>query len=61
MQVVLNSTQNGPELDTLKLIVSESKKRNKPTIVTLRVFAIRSLPSRRNPPACTYAAHRQSR
>src|SRR5215470_16381805 len=33
LKVVLNVTQNGPELDTLKLIVSEGKKHNKPTIV----------------------------
>jgi imidazolonepropionase-like amidohydrolase len=33
LKVVLNTTQNGPELDTLKLIVSEGKKHNKPTIV----------------------------
>lgn len=33
LKVVFNATQNGPELDTLKLIVSEGKKRNKPTIV----------------------------
>src|SRR5262245_29599217 len=33
LKVVLNTTQNGPELDTLKLIVAEGKKRNKPTIV----------------------------
>jgi len=33
LKVVLNSTMNGPELETLKLIVSEGKKHNKPTIV----------------------------
>src|SRR5262245_41255106 len=33
LKVVLNTTQNGPEVDTLKLIVAEGKKRNKPTIV----------------------------
>ena len=33
LKVVLNTTQNGPELETLKLIVSEGKKHNKPTIV----------------------------
>src|SRR5690349_4787074 len=33
LKVVLNVTQNGPEVDTLKLIVSEGKKRNMPTIV----------------------------
>ena len=33
LKVVLNTTQNGPELDTLKLIVAEGKKHNKPTIV----------------------------
>ena len=33
LKVVLNVTQNGPEVDTLKLIVAEGKKRNKPTIV----------------------------
>jgi imidazolonepropionase-like amidohydrolase len=33
LKVVLNSTQNGPELETLKLIVAEGKRRNKPTIV----------------------------
>jgi imidazolonepropionase-like amidohydrolase len=33
LKVVLNVTQNGPELDTLKLIVAEGKKHNKPTIV----------------------------
>jgi imidazolonepropionase-like amidohydrolase len=33
LKVVLNTTQNGPEVETLKLIVAEGKKRNKPTIV----------------------------
>jgi imidazolonepropionase-like amidohydrolase len=33
LKVVLNSTKNGPELETLKLIVSEGKKHNMPTIV----------------------------
>jgi len=33
LKVVLNTTQNGPEVETLKLIVSEGKKYNKPTIV----------------------------
>jgi imidazolonepropionase-like amidohydrolase len=33
LKVVLNTTQNGPEVETLKLIVSEGKKHNKPTIV----------------------------
>src|SRR5262245_26362989 len=33
LKVVLNATQNGPELNTLKLIVAEGKKRNMPTIV----------------------------
>jgi imidazolonepropionase-like amidohydrolase len=33
LKVVLNTTQNGPEIETLKLIVSEGKKVNKPTIV----------------------------
>jgi imidazolonepropionase-like amidohydrolase len=33
LKVVLNTTRNGPELDTLKLIVAEGKKHNKPTIV----------------------------
>jgi enamidase len=33
LKVVLNVTQNGPEIDTLKLIVSEGKKHNMPTIV----------------------------
>jgi imidazolonepropionase-like amidohydrolase len=33
LKVVLNSTKNGPELETLKLIVSEGKKVNMPTIV----------------------------
>src|SRR5262249_59725583 len=33
LKVVLNVTQNGPEVDTLKLIVAEGKKHNKPTIV----------------------------
>jgi imidazolonepropionase-like amidohydrolase len=33
LKVVLNVTQKGPEVDTLKLIVSEGKKRNMPTIV----------------------------
>ena len=33
LKVVLNITQNGPEVETLKLIVSEGKKRNMPTIV----------------------------
>jgi len=31
--VVLNTTQNGPEVETLKLVVSEGKKHNMPTIV----------------------------
>jgi imidazolonepropionase-like amidohydrolase len=33
LKVVLNSTQNGPELETLKLIVAEGKKVSMPTIV----------------------------
>jgi imidazolonepropionase-like amidohydrolase len=33
LKVVLNTTQNGPEVETLKLIIAEGKKRNKPTIV----------------------------
>src|SRR5215510_13198832 len=33
LKVVLNVTQNGPEVETLKLIVSEGKKVNMPTIV----------------------------
>jgi imidazolonepropionase-like amidohydrolase len=33
LKVVLNTTRNGPEIDTLKLIVSEGKKHNLPTIV----------------------------
>ena len=33
LKVVLNVTQNGPEVDTLKLIVAEGKKYNMPTIV----------------------------
>jgi imidazolonepropionase-like amidohydrolase len=33
LKVVLNTTMNGPEVETLKLIVSEGKKHNKPTIV----------------------------
>jgi imidazolonepropionase-like amidohydrolase len=33
LKVVLNTTPNGPEVDTLKLIVAEGKKHNKPTIV----------------------------
>jgi imidazolonepropionase-like amidohydrolase len=33
LKVVLNATKNGPELETLKLIVSEGKKHNMPTIV----------------------------
>ena len=33
LKVVLNATKNGPELETLKLIVSEGKKHNLPTIV----------------------------
>ena len=33
LKVVLNTTQNGPEVETLKLIISEGKKHNKPTIV----------------------------
>jgi imidazolonepropionase-like amidohydrolase len=33
LKVVLNTTQGGPELDTLKLVVAEGKKRNMPTIV----------------------------
>jgi imidazolonepropionase-like amidohydrolase len=33
LKAVLNTTENGPEVETLKLIVSEGKKHNKPTIV----------------------------
>ncbi|HEU4617714.1 MAG TPA: amidohydrolase family protein [Gammaproteobacteria bacterium] len=33
LKVVLNTTPNGPEIDTLKLIVEEGKKRGLPTIV----------------------------
>src|SRR6185436_1732938 len=33
LKVVLNTTMNGPEVETLKLIVSEGKKHNKPTFV----------------------------
>jgi imidazolonepropionase-like amidohydrolase len=33
LKVVLNTTPNGPELETLKLIVAEGKRHNKPTIV----------------------------
>jgi imidazolonepropionase-like amidohydrolase len=33
LKVVLNTTQNGPEVETLKLIIAEGKKHNKPTIV----------------------------
>lgn len=33
LKTVINITQNGPELDTLKLIVQEGKKRGLPTIV----------------------------
>jgi imidazolonepropionase-like amidohydrolase len=33
LKVVLNTTQNGPEVETLKLIIAEGKKYNKPTIV----------------------------
>ena len=33
LKVVLNATKTGPELETLKLIVSEGKKHNLPTIV----------------------------
>jgi imidazolonepropionase-like amidohydrolase len=33
LKVVLNTTQNGPEVETLKLIVAEGKKRSMPTIV----------------------------
>jgi imidazolonepropionase-like amidohydrolase len=33
LKAVLNTTQNGPEVETLKLIVSEGKKHSKPTIV----------------------------
>jgi imidazolonepropionase-like amidohydrolase len=33
LKVVLNTTQNGPEIETLKLIIAEGKKHNKPTIV----------------------------
>ena len=33
LKVVLNATKNGPELETLKLIVAEGKKHNLPTIV----------------------------
>lgn len=33
LKVVLNTTQNGPELATLKLVVEEGKKRSMPTLV----------------------------
>jgi len=33
LKVVLNTTRNGPEVDTLKLIVTEGKKHGLPTIV----------------------------
>jgi imidazolonepropionase-like amidohydrolase len=33
LKVVLNTTQNGPEVETLKLVIAEGKKHNKPTIV----------------------------
>jgi imidazolonepropionase-like amidohydrolase len=33
LKVVLNTTQNGPEVETLKLVVAEGKKHNMPTIV----------------------------
>jgi imidazolonepropionase-like amidohydrolase len=33
LKVVLNTTQNGPEVETLKLIIAEGKKHNMPTIV----------------------------
>jgi imidazolonepropionase-like amidohydrolase len=33
LKVVLNTTPNGPEVDSLKLIIAEGKKHNKPTIV----------------------------
>jgi len=33
LKVVLNTTRNGPEVDTLKLTIAEGKKHNKPTIV----------------------------
>jgi imidazolonepropionase-like amidohydrolase len=33
LKVVLNTTQNGPEVETLKLIIAEGKKVNMPTIV----------------------------
>jgi imidazolonepropionase-like amidohydrolase len=33
LKVVLNTTQNGPEVETLKLIIAEGKKYKKPTIV----------------------------
>jgi len=33
LKVVLNTTQNGPEINTLKLIIEEGKKRSMPTIV----------------------------
>jgi imidazolonepropionase-like amidohydrolase len=33
LKVVLNTTRNGPEVETLKLIVSEGKKHGLPTIV----------------------------
>jgi imidazolonepropionase-like amidohydrolase len=33
LKVVLNTTPNGPEMDTLKLIVAEGKKHDLPTIV----------------------------
>src|SRR6185436_15090530 len=33
LKVVLNTTQSGPEVETLKLVVSEGKKHNMPTIV----------------------------
>jgi imidazolonepropionase-like amidohydrolase len=33
LKVVLNTTPNGPEMETLKLVVAEGKKRGLPTIV----------------------------
>jgi imidazolonepropionase-like amidohydrolase len=33
LKVVLNTTRNGPELETLKLVVAEGRRRNTPTIV----------------------------
>jgi hypothetical protein len=62
LKAVLNTTQNGPEVETLKLIVAEGKKHNKPTIVhavSVRDNARR--PRREARSARAHTTHRQPR